>query len=221
MVPGSYFISSPYTGQKEKYRRGFWKIRPLAWCRCSPHLPEQPFRAWPSGSLLDFFLGEASVDSSLFRQSRAAACQRSKKWCHSIRENFIARIPHEFSRAPCCQPLPSEETAARRVGCNDVSGTHVYNIAMLCCTVKFIPDEDAAAWLSDFIPDSDNFDWDEGNMFKNFKHGMSPGEVESLFWQRTFLFAGKIVEPLHNEWRGLILGRTNNGQLVSLIHSPG
>ena len=83
--------------------------------------------------------------------------------------------------------------------------------------MKFIPDEDAAAWLSDFIPDSDNFDWDEGNMLKTFKHGIPPGEVESIFWQRTFLFAGKIVEPLHDEWRGLILGRTNNGKLVSLI----
>jgi len=47
--------------------------------------------------------------------------------------------------------------------------------------VKFLPDEIAAAWLRDFVPDPDNFDWDEGNLFKNLKHSISPGEIESIF----------------------------------------
>lgn len=83
--------------------------------------------------------------------------------------------------------------------------------------MKFIADEIAAAWLRDFVPDPDNFDWDEGNIAKNLKHNISSDEIESIFWQPSFLFAGKIVEPLQDEWRGLILGRTESGRLVSLI----
>ena len=83
--------------------------------------------------------------------------------------------------------------------------------------MKFIRDDLAATWLRDFVPDTDNFDWDKGNLTKNLKHAISPGEIESIFWQPSYLFAGKIVEPLHDEWRGFILGRTDTGRLMALI----
>lgn len=83
--------------------------------------------------------------------------------------------------------------------------------------MRYIPDEIAASWLSYFVPDPDNFDWDEGNILKNLKHEISSDDIESIFRQQSYYFAGEIVEPLHDEWRGLILGRTDNGQLVTLI----
>jgi uncharacterized DUF497 family protein len=41
-------------------------------------------------------------------------------------------------------------------------------------------------------------------------------EVESIFF-RPFLFAGCIVEPAHEEWRGLILGKSEGGRPLALI----
>ncbi len=83
--------------------------------------------------------------------------------------------------------------------------------------MKFEPDKPVADWLQDFIPDSDNFDWDEGNIRKNLKHGYSFEQIESILWQTQFVFAGKIVEPTHDEWRGLILGLTETGKPTALI----
>jgi uncharacterized protein len=83
--------------------------------------------------------------------------------------------------------------------------------------VKLAPDKNAAQWLQDFIPDPDNFDWDEGNELKNLKHGFSYEEIESIFWQSRYIFAGKIIEPAHSEWRGLILGITEGGRAAALI----
>jgi uncharacterized DUF497 family protein len=83
--------------------------------------------------------------------------------------------------------------------------------------VKFIRDAEAARWLSEFIPDPDNFDWDAGNRTKNMKHGVLGEEVESIFYSQKFIFAGKIVDPLHDEWRGLILGQSDAGRPLTLI----
>ena len=85
------------------------------------------------------------------------------------------------------------------------------------CDVKFSPDLTAALWLRDFVPDPENFDWDDGNRHKNLKHGISCEEVESLFCQDHYIFAGKIIEPAHPEWRGLILGHGDSGRAVALI----
>lgn len=78
-------------------------------------------------------------------------------------------------------------------------------------------DNSVAIWLQEFIPDPDNFDWDEGNMQKNKKHGFFCEDVESVFWQEKYIFAGRIIEPFHNEWRGLILGITDDGRLTALV----
>ena len=83
--------------------------------------------------------------------------------------------------------------------------------------MKLFADPTAAHWLQEFVPDPDAFDWDKGNVTKNIKHGYSIDEIESIFWQREYIFAGRITEPSHEEWRGLILGMTDIGRLTALI----
>ncbi|HEX4047354.1 MAG TPA: BrnT family toxin [Elusimicrobiota bacterium] len=83
--------------------------------------------------------------------------------------------------------------------------------------MRFSRDDDAALWLRDFVPEFENFDWGAGNRTKNEKHGVRPEEIESIFFQERFVFAGKITEPAHDEWRGLILGCSDAGRLVALI----
>ncbi|MBK8871265.1 MAG: BrnT family toxin [Elusimicrobia bacterium] len=78
-------------------------------------------------------------------------------------------------------------------------------------------DESAAQWLHDFVADPENFDWDEGNIRKNLKHGYSAEQIESLFLQTEYIFAGKIIEPAHDEWRGLVLGLTEGSRMTALI----
>lgn len=75
----------------------------------------------------------------------------------------------------------------------------------------------AMLWLQEFVPNPDSFDWDEGNMHKNLKNGYTCKNVESIFRQEKYVFAGKIIEPSHEEWRGLILGMTDDARPVALI----
>jgi uncharacterized DUF497 family protein len=83
--------------------------------------------------------------------------------------------------------------------------------------MRLSPDGETSIWLQDFVPDPGNFDWDDGNRTKNSKHGVSNEEIESIFHQERFIFVGKITEPPHNEWRGLILGRGVSGRALTLI----
>lgn len=78
-------------------------------------------------------------------------------------------------------------------------------------------DLEMAEWLAQFVPDSDRFDWDTGNIHKIVKHSVTKGDVESLLQQEVFVFAGCIIEPAHSEWRGLILGVDRNKRHLSLI----
>ena len=83
--------------------------------------------------------------------------------------------------------------------------------------MKFSPDLTAGLWLRDFVPDPENFDWDDGNRHKNLNHGLSCEEVESLFLQDRYIFAVRIIEHHHTEWRGLILGQGGSGRALALI----
>lgn len=83
--------------------------------------------------------------------------------------------------------------------------------------MRFVPDDDASLWLRDFVPGPENFDWDAGNKTKNIKHAIQSDEIESIFYQEKFIFAGRIAEPVHDEWRGLILGRSDAGRPWALI----
>ena len=83
--------------------------------------------------------------------------------------------------------------------------------------MKLIPDTQASAWLQDFVADSENFDWDNGNREKNAKHEVTEEEIESILAQEKYIFAGRIIEPFHEEWRGLILGESLEGRVLALI----
>jgi uncharacterized DUF497 family protein len=59
--------------------------------------------------------------------------------------------------------------------------------------------------------------WDTGNSSKSeAKHGFHAAEVESLFGGAV-LFAGRIVEPEHEEARFLLLGATSEGRRAAQI----
>lgn len=83
--------------------------------------------------------------------------------------------------------------------------------------MRFARDDEASVWLRDFVADPENFDWDAGNRLKNAKHEVRREDVESIFYQERSIFAGRITEPAHDEWRGLILGRSEGGRALALI----
>lgn len=83
--------------------------------------------------------------------------------------------------------------------------------------MKLKTDTEMHQWLMSFIPTFDNFDWDAGNVDKNLiRHNVFREEIESIF-QNHIIFAGKIIEPHHVEWRGLILGISSNHRQLSLV----
>ena len=82
--------------------------------------------------------------------------------------------------------------------------------------MKLSPDPFTVQWLEGFVADSEAFEWDPGNQANNLKHGLTPEDMESVFWQ-PYVFAGRIVEPAYSEWRGLILGQTSQARLVAMI----
>lgn len=88
---------------------------------------------------------------------------------------------------------------------------HSYNIAM-----ELADDPDMAQWIEGVAGISEDFEWDNGNRSKNTKHGVMVAEVESLLLAPV-LFAGRIVEPAHDEPRWLLLGQTPEGRLLALI----
>lgn len=82
--------------------------------------------------------------------------------------------------------------------------------------MKWVDDTDAAAWLEGLAGGPEDFEWDPGNRTKNRKHGVEPKDIESLL-QQPILFAGRIVEPSHEEPRWLLLGQAADGRRLALI----
>jgi uncharacterized DUF497 family protein len=79
--------------------------------------------------------------------------------------------------------------------------------------VKLVADPEMAAWLAT-MP---TMQWDAGNSTKSeAKHGFHAADVESLLGG-AMLFAGRIVEPQHEEARYLLLGATSDGRRAALI----
>ena len=60
------------------------------------------------------------------------------------------------------------------------------------------------------------FEWDIGNLTKNQKHGVEPGDVQALIGG-DFYFAGRIVEPVHTERRWLALGEDAAGRWLARV----
>ena len=73
-----------------------------------------------------------------------------------------------------------------------------------------------AVWLAQFHGQSDEFDWDSGNLTKHRKHQVKPDDVEALF-HFPLVFAGRITEPAHDESRWLVLGQNRHGRQLTLI----
>ena len=79
--------------------------------------------------------------------------------------------------------------------------------------MKLTVDPDVAAWLGT----RPATEWDAGNSSKSeAKHGFSIADVDSLL-DAPVLFAGRIVEPAHEEPRYLLLGVTKDGRGAALI----
>ena len=78
-------------------------------------------------------------------------------------------------------------------------------------------DPEVQGWLQALAVSEENFNWDKGNSTKILiKHRISRKQIESILL-REYVFVGKIVEPFHEEWRGLILGISVDTQLLALI----
>ena len=50
-------------------------------------------------------------------------------------------------------------------------------------------------WLIGLTGAAQEFEWDIGNLTKNRKHGVEPGDIHALIGG-DFYFAGRIVEPV-------------------------
>ena len=88
---------------------------------------------------------------------------------------------------------------------------YIYTIS-----VELIPDKEVERWLRNFEPADEGFDWDDGNKYKNLKHGVSWEDVQSLFFE-DIVFEGRITEPKHLEPRYLILGCDWGDRFLALI----
>ncbi len=68
------------------------------------------------------------------------------------------------------------------------------------------------------LPEPLIFEWDDGNHDKNWlKHGVSNGEAEEFFFDTHKLVAKDVVHSGDGEDRYLVLGRTAEGRLLSVI----
>ena len=77
-------------------------------------------------------------------------------------------------------------------------------------------DAGAVRWLEGLEGRPDDFDWDAGNRTKILKHEVNLADVEALL-AHPILFAGRIVEPAHEEPRWLLLGIDESGRHLALI----
>lgn len=79
--------------------------------------------------------------------------------------------------------------------------------------MRLVADPEIAAWLGA----RPEVEWDAGNSTKSqTKHGFSTADVESIL-EAPVLFAGRIVEPEHEEARYLLLGVAAGGRRAALI----
>jgi hypothetical protein len=82
--------------------------------------------------------------------------------------------------------------------------------------MKLAPDPAAERWLMELRGVSEEFEWDSGNLTKNRKHGVEPGDIQE-FIGADFYFAGRIAEPTHEEPRWLALGEDAAGRQLALV----
>jgi uncharacterized DUF497 family protein len=82
--------------------------------------------------------------------------------------------------------------------------------------MRLAGDPEAASWLDGLAGRSEDFQWDDGNRLKSRKHQVEPEEVQELLRNPAY-FAGRIIDPVHEEPRWLLLGQTLNGRRLALV----
>ena len=71
------------------------------------------------------------------------------------------------------------------------------------------------ALRSEFFPDLEGFQWDEGNASKNWtRHRVSQTEAEQVFLNRPLVVAGV---PFKGESRQFAFGQTDAGRLLTVV----
>lgn len=78
--------------------------------------------------------------------------------------------------------------------------------------MRLVDDEPTRRWLEE----GPAYDWDAGNLSKNEKHGVAPGDVEAVVGILP-AFVGRVVEPAHAEPRWLLLGQDAKGRRLALV----
>lgn len=75
----------------------------------------------------------------------------------------------------------------------------------------------AAPDIAEWLGTRPEMEWDAGDTTKSqTKHGFHAADVESIL-EAPVVFAGRIVEPAHDETRYLLLGVTSGGRHAALI----
>lgn len=75
----------------------------------------------------------------------------------------------------------------------------------------------AAPDIAEWLGTRPQMEWDAGNSTKSqTKHGFRTADVESIL-DAAVVFAGRIVEPVHDEARYLLLGVTSGGRHAALV----
>ena len=75
----------------------------------------------------------------------------------------------------------------------------------------------AAPDIAEWLGTRPLMEWDAGNSTKSqSKHGFLTADVESIL-DAAVVFAGRIVEPAHDEVRYLLLGVTSGGRHAALV----
>ena len=70
---------------------------------------------------------------------------------------------------------------------------------------------------NDLVMEWAGFEWDEGNLLKNWeKHGVTAGECEQIFFNRP-LIAGRDEKHSQKEIRFFALGHTDSGRLLFVV----
>jgi uncharacterized DUF497 family protein len=65
----------------------------------------------------------------------------------------------------------------------------------------------------------DGFDWDEGNILKNWlKHRVSQEETEQAFSNEPY-YDYDVVGYLRNEQRRIVYGKTDSGRLLFIVYT--
>ncbi len=82
--------------------------------------------------------------------------------------------------------------------------------------MRLAVDPEAASWLDGLAGRPGDFQWDDGNRLKSRKHQVEPEEVEELLRNPAY-FAGRVIDPVHEEPRWLLLGQTLNGRRLALV----